>query len=72
MRAAASVAALVAGVGGGMLTAYALGSDSPLVWTVAVIAGFGVGLLLMGHPAIHRAAWRLEQEASRREQSPPP
>jgi len=45
----------------GIVTARTLGKDSPLVWTVALLAAIGVGMLLVGNPALHRIAERLER-----------
>ena len=46
---------------GGTLSAAAFGRDSPLVWTIALLAGLGAGVALMSNPAIHRVVDQLER-----------
>jgi hypothetical protein len=60
--------ALGSGILCGAIAANALGRDSPLVWTVALLVGFGVGLLLMGNATIHRFSNRLDAAASSSEE----
>jgi hypothetical protein len=64
VRLTVGVLALGSGVLSGILAANTLGRESPLVWTVALLAGFAAGLLLMGNPVIHRLATRLDRAAS--------
>jgi hypothetical protein len=63
IRVAVGVLTLSTAVLCGILAARTLGRDSPWVWTIALLAGFAVGVWLMGNPAIHRVASRLERAA---------
>jgi F0F1-type ATP synthase assembly protein I len=63
IRVSAGVLTLVGAIGSGVVAARSFGKNSPWVWTVALLAGLGIGVLLLGNPAIHRLADRLERMA---------
>jgi hypothetical protein len=72
IRVVAGVLTLAGTIGSGVVAARAFGKDSPLVWTVALLTGLGIGVLLIGNPAIHRMADRLERTAEERDESASP
>jgi len=59
--------ALVAAI----VVARMFGQSSPWFWTIALLVGIGGGLLVMGNPAIHRVADRLERAAEERQAAEP-
>jgi hypothetical protein len=47
----------------GAVAARALGEDSPLVWTISLVVGLGIGLFVIGKPTVHGLADRIERAA---------
>ena len=67
IRVTVGLLTLACGLLAGILAAGALGKDSPLVWTIALLAGLAGGVFLMGNPSLHRLADRIERAAQDRE-----
>ena len=47
----------------GVFAARVFGGDSPLFWSIAIVACLAAGMVFIGRPELHTAAARLERAA---------